>query len=308
MVHQSMKYFSALALILLTACSNGPKNPVPDEKVTSIFRTDDYELNKTENSEALLILFPGGGGTSQATKAEFDIAKRASERNISVLYMNFNLHFWLDEETADQLGTDIADIIRKNDLNANKVFIGGMSIGGNVALLLANHLSLTNASFKPEGVFVVDSPIDLNVLYQSAQKDVSRRDFSEERLAEPRFIIGYIENEFGDSSEVLSNIQSASPVVLETEYTENIAALKDCEVRFYTEPDSVWWMENRQTDFENTNSFVIQQSVKLLNGRGWNKVQLIETKNKGYRANGERHPHSWSIVNIDELMDWIIQE
>jgi pimeloyl-ACP methyl ester carboxylesterase len=296
------------AVVLLTTCSEGPKNPGPSEKVTSNITSDDYELIKTENSEALLILFPGGGGTSKDTKAEFDISTKAIENDVSVLFMDFNLHFWIDDETAEQLSIDIAEILESNQIKTNKVYLGGFSIGGNVALLLANHLTQTDANLKPTGVFVVDSPIDLNLLYQSARKDISRTDFSEERLAEPRFIIETIENEFGDSSQVLSNIESASPIILETAYTENITALEDCEVRFYTEPDSIWWMENRQTIFENTNSFVIQESVKLLKSKGWHAAELIETKNKGYRANGERHPHSWSIVDIEELIDWILQE
>jgi len=34
-------------------------------------------------------------------------------------------------------------------------------------------------------------------------------------------------------------------------------------------------------------------------------MNTIETKNKGYRNNGERNPHSWSIVDVDELIQWI---
>lgn len=37
-----------------------------------------------------------------------------------------------------------------------------------------------------------------------------------------------------------------------------------------------------------------------LNNSNWNKIQLIKTKNKGYRSNDERNPHSWLIV--DELI------
>ena len=44
-----------------------------------------------------------------------------------------------------------------------------MSIGGTVALTLSDYLSKTNSPIKPNGVFVVDSPIDLYALYESSQ-------------------------------------------------------------------------------------------------------------------------------------------
>lgn len=286
---------------------DGAKNADNQKNETTTVVTENYELIKSDNSEALLILFPGGGGTSKDTKAELDIIEKAADKNISVLFMNFNRHFWIDHETAEQLSQDISVIVKENDLNADKVFIGGMSIGGNVAILLANYLSQSNSNLKPKGVFVVDSPIDLYALYQSAQKDVARKDFSEERLGEPKFIIEYIEGEFGDSSQVLTNIQKVSPITLAANHTDNIKYLKDCKIRLYTEPDSLWWMDNRQTDFESTNAFVIQQTSELLKNNQWSGVELIETKDKGYRSNGERHPHSWSIVGVDELIEWMLR-
>ena len=38
------------------------------------------------------------------------------------------------------------------------------------------------------------------------------------------------------------------------------------------------------------------------------RVDLIETENRGYQANGERHPHSWAIVDEKELIRWILEE
>jgi hypothetical protein len=44
------------------------------------------------------------------------------------------------------------------------------------------------------------------------------------------------------------------------------------------------------------------QSLKKI---GNSKTKFIKTKNKGYRANGEKNPHSWSLVNKKDLLDWI---
>ena len=126
---------------------------------------------------------------------------------------------------------------------------------------------------------------------------------TKERLEEPKMIISYFERKFGVDS-LLSNIQKVSPFTMETGWN-SVSNLKEIKLRFYTEPDSLWWMKNRQTDFESTNAYAIQQISKHLEKEGWNQIDLIETKDKGFRSNGERHPHSWSIVDPEGLLNWI---
>lgn len=267
---------------------------------------NDFQLFKVDNSEALLIVFPGGGSTSKETRRDFKILEKAKQNEISTLFMDFNRHLWIDDNDAQYLENSILNIVNENKLNVDNIFIGGMSIGGTVALSLSNYLAEQKSKINPKGVFVVDSPIDLYALYQSSQKDILRDDFSQERLAEPKWIINYFEEEFGGKTSLLENIQKVSPITLVTENTTNIHFLKFKKLRFYTEPDTLWYKNVRQTDFESTNAFTLQNTIKHLQQKNWKKAALIETKNKGFRANGERNPHSWSIVNVDELIKWIL--
>ena len=268
--------------------------------------TKNYELYKAKNSKATLVLYPGGGSTAKDTKAEFDIITSARANNISVIMMNFNRHLWIDESTTKQLVTELENVFTENEINTKNTFIGGMSIGGNVALTLSSYLHQKKSKIEPKGVFIVDSPIDLFALYESSLKDVANPNFDEERLAEPKWIINYFEEEFGKDS-LLINIQKVSPFTNKNKYT-SVPNLKNSKVRFYTEPDSLWWKENRQTDFESTNAYTIQQIASDLKSKNWNQLELIETEGKGYRSNGERHPHSWTIVDLNELINWINNE
>ncbi len=265
---------------------------------------DNYELHQVKKAEATLILYPGGGSTAKETKEEFDILTAARANNISVLLMNFNRHLWIDEAKTKELSQELEEIYSKYKLKKNDVFIGGMSIGGNVALTLSNYLHQEKTSIAPKGVFIVDSPLDLYALYESSIIDTKNPEFDEERLAEPKGIINYLEANFGQEEKLLKNIQEASPFTLKTRYI-NIPQLKGCKLRFYTEPDKQWWKENRQTDFEYTNAYTLRKISEILNEKQWMKFEIIETENKGYRANGERHPHSWSIVDVNDLMMWI---
>ncbi|MCT4630458.1 alpha/beta hydrolase fold domain-containing protein [Winogradskyella sp.] len=296
-----------LLIMLIAICCLGCQSKTTKPEATTIksetLSTEDYELHKAAQSKALLILFPGGGGDAKGTLKEFKIAEAAAQNQMSLLLINYARNIWVNTNDCKALVMQIENIIKTHQLPPQKVFIGGMSIGGNVTLALTQYLLQQN-KLSVKGAFVVDPPLDLYALYESSVSDVARNDLSEERLAEPKFIINYFEDNFGTDS-LLTNIQTVSPYTYKTQHIENISALKTIHLQLYTEPDKNWWKANRDTDFKNTNAFSIQQLHKTLKQQNWTQVQLIETKNKGFRSDGTRHPHSWSIVDVGALIDWI---
>lgn len=44
--------------------------------------------------------------------------------------------------------------------------------------------------------------------------------------------------------------------------------------------------------------------VNALRLQGNKQAELILTTDQGYRPEGSRHPHSWSIVDEQELVEW----
>jgi hypothetical protein len=78
-------------------------------------------------------------------------------------------------------------------------------------------------------------------------------------------------------------------------------------VRIYTEPDIHWWMKERGADFTSMNATECSAFINELNRLGNKQAQLITTTNKGFRKPDHmRHPHSWSIVDNDELIRWLL--
>lgn len=61
-------------------------------------------------------------------------------------------------------------------------------------------------------------------------------------------------------------------------------------------------------DHEQMNAFYIKKLSETLIEKGYEHVEYIPTTNKGYRANGERHPHSWVIVDKKDLIKWMFNE
>lgn len=174
-------------------------------------------------------------------------------------------------------------------------------------MLISDYLIENQSQVQPKGVFVVDSPIDLLALYNTAQKNL-KMNFSEASLQEANWIKKYFDKEFGNPENGIDNYEKYSPFTLETQNINNLVNLKDIKVRFYTEPDLEWWKENRKNDYEDLNAFYLKKLSRKLKFEFENKnIELIETENKGYRANGERHPHSWRIVDKKDLIKWMTE-
>jgi hypothetical protein len=299
-----------LILIAFISCKNVEKenteSPVKIEfqEITN----DNYILIKpTENIKKTLVLFGGFPEKPEDIKREFKILQIAKENGIAVLYMNYNQKLWLEENEKQKLAELLQKIFIKNKLPINDTYIGGFSSGGNVALLISSFM-INNKAFKlePKGVFIVDSPIDLIALYKSSEKNLIRK-FSEISIQESTWIIETLGKQFGDPDNDISKYQQYSTYTSKTNNIDNIKGLKNTKIRLYTEPDTLWWKENRKADYDQMNACYIQRLSDNLKKSGFSQVEYIPTKNKGYRNNGDRHPHSWSIIDKDGLIEWIME-
>jgi hypothetical protein len=289
-------------LIILIACTETKKIE------SKIISTKDYQLAIPEQQESLLILFPCFPCDAENTRAEFDIIDEAIENKIAVLYMNFNLHLWLQLDEKKQLESIIKEAITINNLNINNTFMGGFSAGGNVSLLLGNYLKSSGSIIQPKGVFLVDSPIDLLGLYKNSIQNI-KRNYSDIAVQESKWILDLFDSEFGIGDSSFVHYEMKSPYISKSHSIKNLTNLKNVKLRFYTEPDTIWWKKNRQTKYQEMNAYFIELLWNDLNKHfETNSIDLIKTKNKGYRANGDRHPHSWSIIDKKSFIEWIIEE
>lgn len=297
-------------IVVLVSCKNTKKeNSDTPSKIEFVeIATDFYELSKpTENIKGVLVLFPGFPHKAEDTKREFKVIEIAKQNSIAVIYMNYNQKLWLEKDEKQKLAEQLQNILLENKLPLNDVYIGGYSSGGNVSLLISSFLNENkNFKFKPKGVFMVDSPIDLVALYKSSEKNL-KRNFSEVSVTESTWIIETLKNRFGNPNDDISKYQEYATYTSETNTTENLKSLKNTKIRLYTEPDKLWWKENRMADYDQINSYYIERLFENLKESGFNQVEYLPSVNKGYRENGDRHPHSWSIVDKQELMKWIME-
>ena len=202
----------------------------------------------------------------------------------------------------------VSTIFKEHNLPTNNVYFGGFSSGGNVAMLISNYLlSLEENEINPKGVFIVDSPIDLAQLYRNAIY-YSENSSTESLKNEGQWIVQSFDQQLGNPDSIIVYYERNSVYTSQTDNIDNISQLKNAKLRLYTEPDTTWWREYGNAGYEQINAYQLTNLNQSLEKKGFQDVDLITTEYKGYRSNGSRHPHSWSIVDVKELVEWIVEK
>lgn len=315
--NKKMKIKKIITLIIFTfigfvSCKQNKleKEKVVSEKAAFIeIIKESYELYKPNKQvKAVLILFGGYPEIAEDIKREFKILEIARDNDIAVILSNYNQKLWLEENEKHQLARNLQNIIEDNELPTDNIFIGGFSSGGVVSLLISNFIvGMKQFYIDPKGVFIVDSPIDLSALYSSSEKNI-KRNFSEVSVQESNWIIETLGNNFGNPKEGIVNYENNSVFTFRSNNTSNVDKLKNIKIRLYTEPDTLWWKKHRMADYDQMNAYYIKKLSESLKDKGFENVEYIQTSDKGYRANGERHPHSWAIVDKKDLIHWILKK
>ena len=129
--------------------------------------------------------------------------------------------------------------------------------------------------------------------------------FSEGITQEAKFLIKLLELYFGGTPENFPEAyKNASPYSRLELNGGNLVHLKNTPVRAYCEPDMDYRLE-KCMDYYDMSAADLAAMINQLRLLGNNSAEFITTTNKGYRMNGKRNPHSWSILDSKECMEWI---
>jgi hypothetical protein len=254
-----------------------------------------------------IFLIPGFGETAERVLQQTDLPKKLALNGILTIIPTFQdgvLSFGVDSLSQQSFDRILKDVTSKHKLNDQRFYVGGYSIGGSCTIKYAE-----NAAVKPTAIFAIDPPLDFERIYYSAKRDV-RLSKDNKPNQENVYIIERLEKETGGSpANYLSEYYKFSPYSFTDTTQSAVKKLTKIPLRIYTEPDINWWMKERRADFTSMNSTECSAFINELNRLGNYNATLITTQNKGYRKpDNNRHPHSWSIVDNDELITWLLQQ
>lgn len=253
-----------------------------------------------------LFLVPGFGETAERVLEQTSLPIEAAKNGILVIIPTFQdgvLSFGVDSLSQQSFSSIIKDVTSKHKLQDLDFYIGGFSIGGSAAIKYAE-----TADKKPKAVFAIDPPLDFERFYYAASRDI-RLSVMKQPNPENVYMVGRIEQVMGGTPQAaLKNYYKTSPYSFTDTSQSAIKGLMHLPLRIYAEPDIQWWLKERNTDVTSMNITDCSAMINELNRLGNNNAVLMITQNKGYRKpNNQRHPHSWSIVDNNELIKWLLK-
>jgi pimeloyl-ACP methyl ester carboxylesterase len=260
--------------------------------------------------EGVLVILPGGGESVEEVKKQISLHKLAVQNNLLVLLPCINWGTSTREPENKFLDTMFQQVIDQYRVPKDKFVLGGFSNGGMISLTYAEKANREKGStvIIPKAVFGVDPPLDYAHLWNHCVKDIERN-VSEVAVTESKWIMASYTKDFGGSPEDFrENYVKYSIYSYNEKDGGNAKYLLNTPVLLYTEPDIMWQMKNRSRDYYDLNCVDIAAMINFLNLKGNKDAELVVTNNKGKRLNGNRHPHSWSIMDSEQCMNWILKQ
>ena len=275
--------------------------------------TNMYVAVFPENEEitSLMILLDGFGNSPKDVLAQTDIPKYASQQGILTIVPLLKTgpsYFGSDAASQQSLKEIIEFVVAKYHLKDKNFYIGGFSIGGTCAVKYAELAVQENYPIKPKAVFAICPPLDWERYYNAAKR-VVRLSNPTEVNEEVFYMIERIEKEMnGTPKTALENYYRQSPYSFSDTTQKVIKNLIKTPIMIVSEPDIQWWLKERGYDCSYNNITDHVAMINELQKLGNKNAILITTINKGYRKpTNTRHPHSWSIANPEQIIQWLQQ-
>ncbi|NRB49727.1 MAG: hypothetical protein HRU41_18745 [Saprospiraceae bacterium] len=262
-------------------------------------------LPQEEKAKGLIVFFNSDRDTINK------IFHHSLPLGIAVAYVSTGnrFEFFFEEKQMQQIETYLQEIVTDYKIPKRNLLFCGMSLAGTRALKQAIFAKRGNSRFglSPRALATCDSPIDFVRFWQSLER-AKRLNYNPIAVNEATWVTAYLEKNLGGTPKNQEEaFISYSPYSFSNLEPGNERWLKDIAVRTYTEPDVQWWMENRGKSYYGMNALDAAALINALRLLGNQEADLILTENKGYRPDGSRHPHSWSIVDEKELVHWFNQ-
>lgn len=179
-------------------------------------------------------------------------------------------------------------------------------MGGHKALFYTEQAyKLNNLKVvKPNAVFGVDPPLNMKRLWNSFTYGV-RINFSEASVGEGKEMLRRFKIMYGGSpSQNPKKYEEVSSFYPEAKDGGNAKYLRTIPVRLYCDPDINWIIENRMGSYETMNATDLSGCISQLKLSGNKNAEFMNCLGKGFKPDGTRHPHYFSMLDPAEFITW----
>lgn len=269
-----------------------------------------YALVPEDRISGVLIILPSTWEQAEEVlNNNKKLAALACDNGILTIVPSINFNLCMDETALGFLNASFTDAVERYHPAQDKIVMGGFSLGGMNAVRYTEmaYGEGHKTAIRPAAVYGVDPPLDLVRLYHTFERTVEKN-LSGAAVGEASSYLGRFDAQLGGNPEQQQAKYTYYSMYSRTQAQGgNAKYLETVPVRIYCDPDIDWHLKNRQADFYDLNALDQTAMINELQLRGNRRAEFINALGKGYRPNGMRHPHSWSIVEPEDCIDWILK-
>ncbi len=304
-----------IKLFAFLLCAVPLTSQSPGENVTKIVFDKDDDLHgyylaippSSNEIEATLVLFPGLGQKAEDVLRDSELYHYAEQNNILTLLFSTGMRISVDSLLKENLTKGLNNAIKTYGLNKNKFVFGGFSAGGMISLRYAQLCKEFPNRYpvNPLAVFMADAPVDIFHSWETMQT-LKKQGDSQVAIDEADWVEKIYNAFYGATPETNQDIfEQMNSFSFSKQGTGKEKHLKDVAVRAYHDVDIPWRLTERNQSVSHSNFLVTSELINRLLKLGNENAEFVQSFQTGYRANGKRHPHSWSIIDAKECIEWI---
>ncbi|MFV8269494.1 TPR end-of-group domain-containing protein [Flavobacterium sp. GT2N3] len=268
-----------------------------------------YKFMPKNAIKGVLVILPSGGEIIENTLRQISLYKIAVEKGIMVIVPSINWSSYNRDAEFNMLDKIFSEIVENHKVAKSKFIIGGLSNGAMISLTYAERASKNPEKHYliPKGIFALDAPLDEARFYKYCEREI-KRNIVQAGVNEARLIKNNWDKIYGGSPDQFPEKYIENSIYsYGAKEGGNAKYLKEIPLLMFTDMDIDWLINERHRDLYDWNGIDIISMINQLKILGNENAKVIVSQGKGFRLDGTKNPHSWSIMNSEVCLNWILE-
>lgn len=279
---------------------------INDEDSTDLFY---LKFAPKKKITGVLVILPSGGEVVENTLKQISLQKIAVRKGILVVVPSINWGTDNREAEFKMLDQIFNEIVQTHKVSKDKFIIGGLSSGAMISLTYAERATKNPEKhfLLPKGVFALDAPLDWARFYKYCEREIERN-ISQPAVEEAKWIKNNCDSIYGGSPDKFPEKYIENSIYsYHAKDGGNAKYLKDMPLLMFTDLDTDWLINKRHRDLHDWNGIDIISMGNQLKIMGNENAKVIVSQGKGIRLDGTKNPHSWSIMDSEVCLKWVLE-
>ncbi|GAA4338835.1 hypothetical protein [Flaviaesturariibacter amylovorans] len=226
----------------------------------------------------------------------------ASANDLLTVYFSLKQKPYADSVTVQRIDAILRDAARRFGADGRSFVLAGHDYAGPAVLRYTGLAAERPALLRPQGVFTVDSPVDLFGLWRWIDRQVRN---GGPGAGDARYLTELMTAEHGTPSDRPAQWAALTPFRTAVDSTGNERALQKTPLRLYYDDDITWQLQERGNSLFDTHLPDATELLRRLRAGGNRDAELVTAKTAAHNSRGLRSANALSIVDEVDCIHWI---